>query len=156
MFPFCLINASVADAEGITFRLVSFPLTLFSSACHIAFPMVLFKKQTGSAFLVFLSARPSLFFLFFFYSACYKKHVFCFLPPVIKSRTSKLFNSPVKPNISRSPDISLKAWLIVSPLLSWLMLYRTACSRIGQEVILIFPFWRDFWAGRDARFATQR
>lgn len=32
MFPFCLINASVTDAEGITSRLVSFPLSLFASA----------------------------------------------------------------------------------------------------------------------------
>lgn len=29
MFPLCLINASVTDAGGIRFRLVSFPLTVF-------------------------------------------------------------------------------------------------------------------------------
>lgn len=75
MFPFCLINASVADAEGITSRLVSFPLTLFSSVRHIAFPMVLFKKQTGSAFRVFPSARPSLFSVVVF-GTCYKKLFF--------------------------------------------------------------------------------
>lgn len=63
MFPFCLINASVTDAEGIRSRLVSFPWTLFSSVCHIAFPMVLFKKQTGSAFPVFLFTQPLLLFL---------------------------------------------------------------------------------------------
>ena len=63
MFPFCLINASVTDAEGIRSRLVSFPPTLFSSVCHIAFPVVLFKKQTGSAFAAFL-------FFFFLLSSC--------------------------------------------------------------------------------------
>lgn len=54
MFPFCLINASVTDAEGIRSRLVSFPSTLLSSDGHAASPMVLFKKQTGSAAPVFL------------------------------------------------------------------------------------------------------
>lgn len=62
MFPLCLINASVTDAGRIRSRLVSFPLTLFSSVCHIAFPMVLFKKQTCSLFII--PTWPLLFFFF--------------------------------------------------------------------------------------------
>lgn len=64
MFPLCLINASVTDAGRIRSRLVSFPLTLFSSVCHIAFPMVLFKKQTCSLFII-PTWPPLLFFCFF-------------------------------------------------------------------------------------------
>lgn len=69
MFPFCLINASVTDAGGIRSRLVSFPLTLFSSDCHIAFPMFFFKKKkTGSVFPVY---QCSCFYaLFFFNQIC--------------------------------------------------------------------------------------
>ena len=66
MFPLCLINASVTDAEGIRSRLVSFPPTLFSSVCHIAFPMVLLKKQAGSAFPVFLDLLGCYCFCLFF------------------------------------------------------------------------------------------
>ena len=81
MFPFCLINASVTDAEGIRSRLVSFPPTLFSSVCHIAFPVALFKKQTGSAFPVFILTQP----IVVFFKCCFCQirlvdQIFFFLP----------------------------------------------------------------------------
>lgn len=70
MFPLCLINASVTDAGRIRSRLVS-----FHRLCHIAFPMVLLKKQTGSDCLFIIFAGLWLFLCLSFLSDGPRKEV---------------------------------------------------------------------------------
>lgn len=77
MFPFCLINASVTDAEGITSRLVSFPLSLFSSAT-LPFQWSFQRNKQDQFSLFFLLNRLLLFFFFLFVScgSCRTDYVF--------------------------------------------------------------------------------
>lgn len=125
MFPLCLINASVTDAGRIRSRLVSFPLTLFSSVCHIAFPMVLFKKQTCSLFII-PTWPPLLFFCFFSPTLFSLSYTFdsrtsnwnVKLPRLCQTADSWFGEgfAPLRSSVSRRTP---RVWLIISPLLTW-------------------------------------
>lgn len=179
MFPFCLINASVTDAEGIRSRLVSFPPTLFSSVYHVAFSNGLFKETNRISFPCFsfllsrccfyvvlskLSCRPDYFFHF------HKVTAGLLESDTLKCQTAQpgTFKQKTFPQgaigftslLWHSLHSCFQAWLIISPLLTWLISladhitagYRKSCflsAEAGNEMCC-------FWADSGACLATQR
>lgn len=170
MFPFWLINASVTDAEGIRSRLVSFPLTLFSSVCHIAFPMVPFKKQVGSAFPVYLFTHPLLLFHFCFCQVCLVDKIYFStftnwpldLSYILKCQTAQIGTVKEKTCLRRVIGFTsllwqslyscFQVWLIISPLLTWVISladhitagYRKLYFFCYSWQPLLGRFWRLF------------
>lgn len=167
MFPFCLINASVTDAEGIRSRLVSFPSSLFFPVfATLPFQWSFFKKQTGSAFPSCFSQYRCFFFFCccFFFLRCF--HQTRLYKSAAWPRLDKLKCQTAQPGAVKqklfppawcvrfhftAPELCVllsKAWLISSPLLTWLI---SVAGRI-QEVTflsLFFFFKLNLPIGRD-------